>query len=165
MFLPWLLSLLKREPRTEGAEKPADKKTEKVSPEAVMATVLLKAHLERKPVDIEGISGLFFFNSAVKNLTASSDIALRRVSSGGMPGRGVYSEDVNQFVGRFCAIGYARESGNGCAELLPDGLRLCFLILVDEAKANPTGLDALAAVLDFKISVLLRCFDEKWLRG
>ena len=59
----------------------------------------------------------------------------------------------------------AHADKGGSIEILPDGLRVCFLVLVDEAKANPTGLDALAAALDFKIGDLLRCFGEKWLRG
>jgi len=115
-------------------------------------------------VDIDGISGLFYFNPVVRSLTRDAPIALRRVPGGGISGRGVFSGDVEAFVICLIASGCARYGENGSVELFPDGLRICFLILVDETKTNPDGLDALAAAMDFKISTLLRCFDEKWLR-
>lgn len=168
-----LLSLVKRSPQIQVEEPKLGKEIERVSPEAVMAMALLKAYIEQEPVDVEGISGLFVFNSAVKCLTANSHIALRRVPSGGVPGKGVYSEDVSEFVGRLVYLaGYASYGDNRTIHLTPDGRRLCLLILHDEVvppnspgETNPTGLDALAEAMSFKISGLLRCFEKEWLQA
>jgi hypothetical protein len=136
---------------------------EKIGPETVIAMALLKAHREGKSIDAEGISGLFVYNPAIESLTKGSSVALRRVPSGGKPGRGIYSEDVAEFVNRFCISGFAsREGDYYSVKLTLDGRRVCLLILWDEARENCAGLEILAAAMDFKISDLLNCFEPNY---
>jgi hypothetical protein len=125
---------------------------EKVMYQAVIAMALLKAHARKEPQSIEGISGLFI-NPSIEALTKDSCFALRRV-----PG-GVYSEDVDGFISRWCAYNYAGEyrGSTGPVKLMVDGLRTCFAILCEEARDNLSGVEALAAALDFKIGDFFFC--------
>jgi len=110
-----------------------------ISPESVMALEILRAKQEGRRLEIEDISG-----SLLK--LADSGFGLGDVALRWVPG-GVYSDDVESFVGRLLAAGYAR--ARSPIEFFDDGLRVCSIILTDEGKQNPGGLAAAASVLGF----------------
>ena len=115
-----------------------------ISPQAVIATAVLKAYDANTPLEIEDISRLFLDlkNKGIQLV----DVALRKV-----PG-GVYSEDVEAFVGRQLAAGYARARSPITFE--EDGLRICKRIVQEEFKLNEDGLRALVEAMEYDVSQL-----------
>jgi hypothetical protein len=113
-----------------------------VSPEVVMAISVLRATESGDPLEIEDISKLLL--ELEDRGFDFGEVALRRV-----PG-GVYSEDVEAFVGRLLAAGYGK--ARSPIEFFEDGLRICRMILEDESKGNGAGLSAVASALNYDIS-------------
>ena len=115
-----------------------------ISPQAVIATAVLKAYAEDTLIEIEDISGLLL---DLKNRGIQlMDVALRKV-----PG-GVYSEDVEAFVGRQLAAGYAR--ARSPITFGKDGLRICQRIVQEEFRLNQDGLRSLAEAMGYDVSQL-----------
>jgi hypothetical protein len=110
-----------------------------VSPESVIAAKLLQAKEKGRSLEIEDISRTLL-DLEEKGFDLG-DTALRRV-----PG-GVYSEDVEAFVGRMLAAGYAK--ARSPIEVFEDGLRVCKLIVQEEYKENRESFEAVAGVLEF----------------
>jgi hypothetical protein len=116
-----------------------------ISPEAVIAIEVLKAQQEGRKLEIEDISRHFLE-------LQSQAIPLRPVSLRTVPD-GVYSDDVEAFVGRLLAAGYAR--ARSPIDFRPDGLRICRSIVEGEYRRNPKDLRALAQVMDFDLSTVM----------
>jgi hypothetical protein len=115
-----------------------------ISPEAIMAFALLKARRSGDPVQIEGLSKLFF-EIRQRGLEEVERVALRRV-----PG-GFYSEDVEAFLGRLLAAGYARARSPVTVD--DNGENLCKEILRSEMESHPDALRRVADALGFEMSL------------
>jgi hypothetical protein len=103
-----------------------------VSPQFVIAASVLEAKKMQRSIDIETISRVLF-DFKTKGFSLG-EVAFRSV-----PG-GVYSEDVEAFVGRLLSAGYAR--ARSPIEFFDDGLRICRLIVEEERHDNPLNFEA-----------------------
>ncbi|MGA2436795.1 MAG: hypothetical protein ABSG25_16090 [Bryobacteraceae bacterium] len=113
-----------------------------VAPETVMAVAVLKANEAGESLEIEDISKKLL---ELQDLGIDvGEVALRRVPDG------VYSEDVEAFVGRLLAAGYAK--ARSPIKFFDNGLRVCKMILEDEQRENLEGLRAVASALSFDLS-------------
>ena len=113
-----------------------------VSPEAIMACAVLRATTAKQDLLIEHISDLFV-QIREKGLEVEK-VALRRI-----PG-GVYSEDVEAFVGRLLAAGYA--VARSPIDVRDRGLRICKEIIKEELESSPENFPKVAKALGFDIS-------------
>jgi len=113
-----------------------------VAPEAVMAIALFEAGTAGKGLEIEDISRLFVVLQE-RGLSVGK-VALRRVP------RGVYSEDVEAFVGRLEEAGYA--TSRSPVKCLEGGMRICEEIVREELQSNPENFRNVAQALNFDLS-------------
>jgi hypothetical protein len=113
-----------------------------VSPQAIMAAAVLNAKKSSVPLEIEGISRLFF--DAEEKGVDLGQIALRKV-----PGGALYSEDAEAFVGRFLAAGYA--TARSPIDFSDKGLEICKGIIEKESKDNAGNLTAALSLLGLKV--------------
>jgi hypothetical protein len=117
-----------------------------VSPVAVMAMAVWdkKAKDINAQLEIEDISRLFA-ELREKGLEVKN-VALRRV-----PG-GLYSEDVEAFIGGLLAGGYATVSSP--ITIKPEGLVICEEIIARAYKKDSAGVEKVAAALNLDISAV-----------
>lgn len=113
-----------------------------VSPQAIMAAAVLNAKSKSEPLEIEGISRLFF-NLEEKGVNLGQ-IALRKV-----PGGELYSEDAEAFVGRFLAAGYAK--ARSPIDFSEKGIEICRGIVEKESQKNSANLTAALSLLGLEV--------------
>jgi hypothetical protein len=115
-----------------------------ISPEAVMAMEILNADRQGRKLEIEDISKQFVDLQGQQ--IPIREVALRTVPTG------VYSEDVEAFIGRLLAVGYAR--ARSPIEFHGDGLRICRNIIAGENRRIPDDIRRLAEVMRFDLATV-----------
>jgi hypothetical protein len=113
-----------------------------VSPQVIMAAAVVNAKKRSVPLEIEGISRLFF--DAEQKGVDLGQIALRRV-----PGGELYSEDAEAFVGRFLAAGYA--TARSPVNFSEKGIEICKGIIENESKKDSEKLKAVLGLLGLEV--------------
>lgn len=108
-----------------------------IAPQSVIALSVLEAKKIGRSIEIETISQVLF--DLKKQGFNVGEIAFRRVP------RGVYSEDVEAFVGRLLSAGYAR--ARSPIEFFDDGIRVCQTIVDEELRDNPSGFNEAAKLV------------------
>jgi len=118
---------------------------EMLFPETVMAMAVLDASAVGKGLRIEDISGLFVHLEGAN--VKVRDVALRSVPDG------FYSEDVESFVGRFLAAGYAK--ARSPIRFYDSGLRVCREMVRKALRENANEVKKVAAVLRYDLDKLI----------
>ena len=118
---------------------------EMLFPETIMAMAVLNANAAGQGLEIEDISGLFVE-------LQESDAKVREVALRSVP-RGLYSEDVESFVGRFLAAGYAK--ARSPIKFEESGLRVCRDMVRKALQRNPGEVAKVAAALRYDIDTLI----------
>jgi hypothetical protein len=113
-----------------------------ISPQAVISSAVISAGKSGAQLRIEDISKLFV--DLEERGFDLGDVAIRRV-----PG-GFYSEDVEAFIGRLLAVGYAEIRSP--IKFADEGIDVCRSIIDDERQANAENLEAMTRVLGLDIS-------------
>lgn len=114
-----------------------------VTPVSVMALALVGAHRLKQDIRIEDVSALFVPLRAQG--LGGADVALRRVP------RGVYSEDVEAFVGGLLAGNYA--TARSPITLYDNGVRICCEIVQKAYARDPTTFGSIAKALNLDIAL------------
>ena len=118
---------------------------EMLFPETVMAMAVLDANAGGKGLRIEDISKLFVDLEGAN--VRIHDVALRSVPDG------YYSEDVESFVGRFLAAGYAR--ARSPIRFYDSGLRVCREIVQKALEEKGDDVRKVASALKFDLDRLI----------
>ena len=118
---------------------------ERLYPETVMAMAVLDANAKGQGVQIEDISKLFVD-------LEGKPVRLRDVALRSVPG-GFYSEDVESFVGRFLAAGYAKSRSP--IKFYGSGLMLCRKMVRKALSENPEEVKKVARELRYELDRLL----------
>jgi len=118
---------------------------EALFPDTVMAMAVLDASSSDRGLQIEDISRLFV--DLEEAGVSIRDVALRSVPDG------FYSEDVESFVGRFLAAGYAK--ARSPIKFEPAGLKVCRDMVHKAFKRNPEEVRRVASALNFDVTVLI----------
>ena len=113
-----------------------------VSPEAIMACAVIEWRKANRDLLIEDVSELF--GKIRERGLPVERVALRRI-----PG-GLYSEDVEAFVGRLLAAGYA--SARSPIIVHDRGLEICKEIVKEELESSPETFPEVARSLGFDIA-------------
>lgn len=119
--------------------------TEALFPDTVMAMAILDASAGGRGLQIGDISKLFVVLEEAG--VPIRDVALRSVPDG------VYSEDVESFVGRFLAAGYAK--ARSPIKFEPEGLRVCREMVQKALHRNPDAVMKVASALNFHVMSLI----------
>lgn len=114
------------------------------TPEVVMAIAVINAKRRGEKLQVADISERFLELQA-KGLDVG-DVALRKI-----PG-GVYSEDVEAFVGRFLAAGFAK--ARSPIDFLDEGIQVCRAIVDNERQRDPAALRATVEALGVNLADL-----------
>jgi hypothetical protein len=117
-----------------------------IFPETVMAMAVLDASEKHRGLQVEDISSLFV------GLESKSGVRVREVALRSVPD-GYYSEDVESFVGRFLAAGYAK--ARSPIKFEEPGLRVCREIIRKALGKNPEGVRSLATALHYDVDRLI----------
>ena len=123
---------------------------ERLYPETVMAMAVLNANAVGQGLQIEDISKLFVD-------LEGKDLRLRDVALRSIPG-GFYSEDVESFVGRFLAAGYAK--ARSPIKFYESGLRLCRKMVRKGLADNAEEVNKVAKELRYDLQKLLHQDDR-----
>lgn len=113
----------------------------RLTPETVIAMAVLQAAQAGADLEIEDISAKFI--ELEREGFDISGLSLRYV-----PG-GVYSEDVEAFIGRLLAVGYAKQRSP--IRIRPAGLELCRKIVARGLEEDP-NLARAAKLFDYRQS-------------
>lgn len=119
--------------------------SEMLFPETVMAMAVLDANAGGKGLRIEDVSK-FFADLEAANVRIH-DVALRSVPDG------YYSEDVESFVGRFLAAGYAE--ARSPIRFYDSGLRVCRDMVRKALGEKGAEVKKVADVLKFDLDRLI----------
>jgi hypothetical protein len=128
--------------QSQGAYTEEVSVAHEISPEAIIAFAVVDAVRSRKKIEIADLSGLFF-EIRRKGLDEVEKVALRRLPEGGY-----YSDDVEAFLGRLLAAGYAKARSPVDVEV--SGVELCKEILQQEMESHPEALKKVAVALGFQ---------------
>lgn len=130
-------------PLGRGCKMPAV--NEMLFPETVMAMAVLDASAVGKGLRIEDISKLFVDLEGTD--ARVRDVALRSVPDG------FYSEDVESFIGRFLAAGYAK--ARSPIKFYNSGLGVCRDMVRKALRENGSEVKKVAAVLRYDLDTLI----------
>jgi hypothetical protein len=119
--------------------------SEMLFPETIMAMAVLDASAAGKGLRIEDISKLFADLEGTD--VRVRDVALRSVPDG------LYSEDVESFVGRFLAAGYAK--ARSPVKFYNSGLRVCREMVQNAFRENGDEVRKVAKVLKYDLDKLI----------
>jgi hypothetical protein len=126
---------------------PETVKANAIFPETVMAMAVLNARGSGLGLQVEDVSRLFV------DLEERSGTKIREIALRSVPG-GFYSEDVESFVGRFLAAGYAK--ARSPIKFEEPGLRVCRQMIKKALEKNPEGVKGVARALNYDLDRLIR---------
>jgi len=118
---------------------------EMLFPETIMAMAVLEASAAGKGIRIEDISKLFVD-------LEPTDVRVRDVALRSVPG-GFYSEDVESFVGRFLAAGYAK--ARSPIKFYESGLKVCRDMVRKALRENGDEVKKVAGALRFDLDSII----------
>jgi hypothetical protein len=117
-----------------------------IFPETVMAMAVLDASARNMGLQVEDISKLFV------DLEAKSGAEVREIALRSVPD-GYYSEDVESFVGRFLAAGYAK--ARSPIKFEGPGLNVCRAMVSKAFETSPEAVRRVAKALNYDLDVLM----------
>jgi hypothetical protein len=117
-----------------------------IFPQTVMAMAVLDASVRKVGLQVEDISELFV-DLEEKSGTKVLDVALRAVPNG------FYSEDVESFVGRFLASGYA--TARSPIVFDESGLKVCREMVQKALRKHPDEVKKVAATLHYNLDKII----------